>query len=38
VTIRDAMDDRTDRRVATVLAEAVRGVTVVHISREGVTR
>ena len=38
VTIRDAMDNETDRHVATVLAEAVRGVTVVHIAREGVTR
>jgi len=38
VTIRDAMDNQTDRHVATVLAEAVRGVTVVHIAREGVTR
>lgn len=32
VTIRDAMDDETDRHVATVLAEAVRGVTVVHMA------
>jgi hypothetical protein len=32
VTIRDAMDDKTDRHVATVLAEAVRGVTVVHMA------
>jgi CBS domain-containing protein len=38
VTIRDAMDNVTDRHVATVLAEAVRGVTVVHIAREGVPR
>ena len=32
VTIRDAMDNETDRHVATVLAEAVRGVTVVHMA------
>jgi hypothetical protein len=30
--------DQTDRHVATVLAEAVRGVTVVHIARGGVNR
>jgi CBS-domain-containing membrane protein len=32
VTIRDAMDNETDQHVATVLAEAVRGVTVVHMA------
>ncbi|MBN9099826.1 MULTISPECIES: CBS domain-containing protein [unclassified Pseudonocardia] len=32
VTITDALDDPTDRHVATVLAEAVRGVTVVHMA------
>lgn len=33
VTITDAMDNHTDRHVATVLAEAVRGVTVVHMTK-----
>lgn len=32
VSITDALDNRTDRHVATVLAEAVRGVTVVHMT------
>ena len=32
VTITDAMDNQTDRHVATVIAEAVRGVTVVHLT------
>jgi CBS domain-containing protein len=35
VTIHDALDNETDRHVATVLAEAVRGVTVVHMAGEG---
>jgi CBS-domain-containing membrane protein len=34
VTIRDAMGNETDRHVATVLAEAVRGVTVVHMANQ----
>jgi CBS domain-containing protein len=38
VTITDAMKNETDRHVATVLAEAVRGVTVVHMADEGVRR
>jgi CBS domain-containing protein len=38
VTISDALDNTTDRHVATVLAEAVRGVTVVHIATQGVPR
>lgn len=32
VRISDAMENETDRHVATVLAEAVRGVTVVHMA------
>jgi len=35
VTITDAMDNHTDLHVATVLAEAVSGVTVVHLIHEG---
>lgn len=35
VTITDAMKNETDRHVATVLAEAVRGVTVVHMADRG---
>ena len=31
VTIRDAFDNATDLHVATVLAEAVPGVTLVHV-------
>jgi CBS-domain-containing membrane protein len=38
VTITDAMNNETDRHVATVLAEAVRGVTVVHMADEGAQR
>ena len=38
VTITDALANETDRHVATVLAEAVRGVTVVHITHEGASR
>jgi CBS-domain-containing membrane protein len=38
VTITDAMHNETDRHVATVLAEAVRGVTVVHMADEGAQR
>lgn len=38
VTITDALENKTDRHVATVLAEAVRGVTVVHIADEGAQR
>jgi osmotically-inducible protein OsmY len=38
VTITDAMKNKTDRHVATVLAEAVRGVTVVHTADEGAQR
>ena len=38
VTITDAMKNKTDRHVATVLAEAVRGVTVVHMADEGAQR
>ena len=36
VTIRDALDNVTDVHVATVLAEAVPGVAVVHVDTEGV--
>ena len=36
VTIRDAFESDTDRHVATVLAEAVPGVVVVHVERQGV--
>ena len=36
VTIRDAFDSDTDLHVATVLAEAVPGVVVVHVERQGV--
>lgn len=38
VTISDAMKNETDRHVATVLAEAVRGVTVVHMADEAAQR
>jgi CBS domain-containing protein len=38
VTITDALANETDRHVATVLAEAVRGVTVVHVTHEGASR
>jgi CBS domain-containing protein len=38
VTITDALANETDRHVATVLAEAVRGVTVVHITHAGASR
>ena len=36
VTIRDAFDSDTDLHIATVLAEAVPGVVVVHIEMQGV--
>ena len=36
VTIRDAFDSDTDLHVATVLAEAVPGVVVVHVETQGV--
>jgi len=35
VTIRDAFDSATDRHAATVLAEAVPGVAVVHVDTRG---
>lgn len=38
VTITDALENAADRHVATVLAEAVRGVTVVHMADEGTQR
>ena len=38
VTITDALENAADRHVATVLAEAVRGVTVVHMADEGAQR
>jgi len=38
VTITDALENAADRHVATVLAEAVRGVTVVHMADEGTLR
>jgi CBS domain-containing protein len=38
VTITDAMKNESDRHVATVLAEAVRGVTVVRMADEGAQR
>jgi len=38
VTITDALDNQTDRHVATVLAEAVQGVTVVHMTGERTQR
>ncbi|MBA3906724.1 MAG: CBS domain-containing protein [Pseudonocardiales bacterium] len=38
VTITDALENKTDRHVATVLAEAVSGVTVVHMADEGAQR
>lgn len=38
VSITDALDNQTDRHVATVLAEAVRGVTVVHLTGGGTPR
>ncbi|MDT7649874.1 MAG: hypothetical protein QOI36_1280, partial [Pseudonocardiales bacterium] len=38
VTITDALDREVDRHAAIVLAEAVRGVTVAHMTSEGVAR
>jgi hypothetical protein len=38
VTITDALENETDRHVATVLAEAVRGGTVLHMADEGAKR
>jgi CBS domain-containing protein len=38
VTITDALENDADRHVATVLAEAVRGVTVVHMADDGARR
>lgn len=38
VIITDALENKTDRHVATVPAEAVRGVTVVHMADEGAQR
>jgi CBS domain-containing protein len=38
VTITDALENDADRHVATVLAEAVRGVTVVHMADGGAQR
>ena len=38
VTITDALENDADRHVATVLAEAVRGVTVVHMADEAAQR